>query len=68
MERLTDSDSIAGQTVRIRAYGGETVKRYVLSVQGDVLLVCRPEELEAARREGREPNYAGCHISHVIRR
>lgn len=41
------------------------IKRIVASVHGDILLVCRTEEYEAARLEDREPVCAGFRVSDV---
>ena len=55
-----------GDLVRVKAYGGEQVTRRLVAVRGDVLLICRDEEYEAAQREGRQPVCVGFHKEDVI--
>lgn len=56
----------AGEMVRLRAYGGEEIVRYVLEVKGKIVIVCRQEEYEKARREGRIPVGVGFRLNDVI--
>ena len=55
-----------GDLVRVRAYGGEQVMRRLVAVRGDILLICRDEEYEAAQREGRQPLCIGFHKEDII--
>jgi len=55
-----------GDLVRVRAYGGEQVMRRLVAVRGDILLICRDEEYEAAQREGRQPLCVGFHKEDII--
>lgn len=55
-----------GQMVKLRAYGGEEIIRNVIRLEKDIVVVCRPEEYENARSQGREPTGVGFHIKDVI--
>jgi hypothetical protein len=55
-----------GQLVKLRAYGNKELLRRIIRLEGDIVIVCRPEEYEAARREGREPTAVGFHTTDVI--
>jgi hypothetical protein len=55
-----------GDLVRVKAYGGEELVRRLVEVRGDVVLICRDEEYEAARREGRHPVCVGFHKEDII--
>jgi hypothetical protein len=55
-----------GDTIRLRAYGGEEIERRVVGVKGDVVVVCRDEEYQKARKEGREPITVGFRIDDVL--
>ncbi len=56
----------AGQMIKLRAYGGEEVIRQVVRVNKDTVVVCRSEEYENARREGREPVAVGFRVKDVL--
>ena len=43
-----------GSLVRLRAYGGEIVRR-VVTVEERGVIICLDEEWQAAKREGRDP-------------
>jgi hypothetical protein len=55
-----------GQTIKLRGYGGEELVRCLVRLDKDTVVVCRPEEYESARLEGREPVTVGFHINDVI--
>jgi len=56
--RRTDTCGQAGIVVTLRSAIG-LIERVVVEDLGEVITVCRPEELAAARREGRSPNTVG---------
>lgn len=55
-----------GDSVRVQAYGGEQLVRRVVEVKGDVVLICRDEEFQAAAKEGREPVSIGFKTKDVV--
>ncbi|MBI2852335.1 MAG: hypothetical protein HYX84_04450 [Chloroflexi bacterium] len=55
-----------GQTIKLRAYGGEELSRLVVRVDKDVVVVCRLDEYEKAKKEGREPVAVGFRLRDVI--
>lgn len=55
-----------GQMIKLRAYGGKELLRRVIRVNKDILIVCSPEEYEAALLEKREPLCVGFHLRDVI--
>ena len=55
-----------GQMVKLRAYGGKELVRYVISINNDIVVVCSPEEYKLAQSEGREPKGVGFHLNDVI--
>lgn len=57
---------MATQTIRLRAYGDEVITRVAVREEDGVVLVCKQTELEAARREGREPRLVGFPASDVV--
>lgn len=54
-----------GKEVSLSSAHGIIV-RVVLKIDGDVLTVCRREELEAATAEGREPLSVGFRMRDVL--
>jgi hypothetical protein len=50
---------IPGNTVSLIEYGGRIIGRTVVSVENGVLYVCKREDFEVARQEGREPTCIG---------
>jgi hypothetical protein len=50
---------IEGKTVNVMCYGGNVASVFVFRDLGEVLMVCRPEEMEAAKRESRDPVTVG---------
>lgn len=54
-----------GQMVKLRAYGGKELVRYIISIDKDIVVVCRPEEYKLAQSEGREPIGVGFHLKDV---
>lgn len=55
-----------GQMVKLRAYGGKELVRYVIRFDKDIVVVCRPDEYTAAQLEGREPIGVGFHLKDVV--
>lgn len=55
-----------GQMVKLRAYGGEELVRVVVRLDKKTVVVCRQDEYESARLEGREPMGVGFHLKDVI--
>lgn len=54
-----------GDTVQIKAWGGKTLIRRVVSIRGDTVAVCCEEEYQAARSEGRQPTAIGFKLKDV---
>ena len=50
---------IAGQRVKVQAYGGEVLTRVVVTQVGDIVYVCREIEYGAALEVGTEPKSVG---------
>jgi len=55
----------AGDLVQVKAWGGETLVRRVVSVRGDTVAVCNEEEYQAARSGGRQPTAIGFKLKDV---
>jgi hypothetical protein len=55
-----------GQQVRVNAYGGKQPCVIVVEDRGDVVLICKPQEFEAARTEKREPVSVGFHKEDIL--
>jgi hypothetical protein len=55
-----------GQMIKLRAYGNEVITRRLVRLDKDIVIVCQPEEYEAARLERREPVCVGFHVTDVI--
>lgn len=55
-----------GQLVTLLADGNEVIQRQLVSVENGVLFVCKPEEFEAAKKEGREPVCIGFRREYVL--
>lgn len=56
---------LQGQEVTLSSRFG-LVRRLVLEDLGEVVVVCRREELEAAQREGREPACVGFKRTDIV--
>jgi hypothetical protein len=54
-----------GSLVRLDSAQG-LIDRVVVRVTPSVVMVCRPEEYEAAIREGRAPNAIGFRVSDIV--
>jgi hypothetical protein len=54
-----------GQLVTLDAFGGP-IERVVVEILGDVVAVCRREELERAKRERRNPVTVGFRRRDII--
>lgn len=65
-ETIRGTEMQNGQKVTLRAYGGEELVRRVVRVEKDIVVVCRSEEYEKAKLEGREPLAVGFHIKDVV--
>jgi hypothetical protein len=48
-----------GQTITVVNFEGKKLLMRVAGLIGNVVLICRDEEFEAAKREGREPRSVG---------
>jgi len=48
-----------GQIVTAKAYGGEVIKRRVVTDNGRTVVICTEAEYQAAMREKREPEGVG---------
>ena len=48
-----------GDVVRLRAYGGQEIERRVVEATKDVIMVCREDEYQRARKQGRQPLSVG---------
>lgn len=55
-----------GDTVRLKAYGGEIIERRVVAVEGDTVAVCTDQEYAQAAKEGREPLSVGFKREYVV--
>jgi plastocyanin domain-containing protein len=55
-----------GQQVRVNAYGGKQPSVIVVEDRGNVVLICKPQEFEAARTEKREPISVGFRKEDVL--
>ena len=55
-----------GEMVKVRAYGDKELTRYVIHLDKDIVVVCRPEEYESAQSERREPVGVGFHLKDVV--
>jgi len=57
---------VKGELVTVKLYGGETAQRRVVSVKGNVVVICAEEEFQTAVREQREPEGLGFPISDIL--
>jgi hypothetical protein len=55
-----------GEKVAVIADKDEVLNRVLVSVENGVLFVCKLEEFEAAKREGREPACIGFRREYVV--
>ena len=55
-----------GQQVTVSADRNETLTRVLVAVENGVYFVCKPEELEAAKREQREPVCVGFKKEYMV--
>lgn len=55
-----------GHKIRVRAFKDEILERIVVLDQGDVVLITREEEYNAALKEGRQPISVGFKKADVI--
>lgn len=57
---------IEGKSVTLMADKDEVLNRVLVSVENDVYFVCKPEEYQAAAREGRDPVCIGFKREYVV--
>lgn len=57
---------IAGEILRVITDGDIVVERSLVAAENGLVFVCKPEEFEAARREGREPTCIGFRSEYVL--
>ena len=57
---------IVGKQVTVVAARDEILSRILVSVENSVYFVCKSEEFEAARREGRQPICIGFRREYVV--
>jgi hypothetical protein len=55
-----------GQQVNVNAYGGKRPRVTVVEDRGDVVLICKPQEFEAAQVENRETASIGFRKEDII--
>jgi hypothetical protein len=55
-----------GMAVKVVADRGEILNRVLVSVENDIYFVSKPEEFEAAKKEGREPICIGFRREYVV--
>ena len=60
------SQLIAGNDVSLISDGDKIITRRIVSVDGDVYFVCKDEEFEQAKVEGREPVCIGFKRKYVV--
>lgn len=49
----------AGDLVEAIAFGGKTILRRVVEIADNTIYICREDEWQAAKSEGREPECVG---------
>jgi len=55
-----------GQTVQVLDFKGEKLSRRIVELIGDVVLVCKDEEYEIAKRKRKLPWCVGFHKKFVL--
>lgn len=55
-----------GQVVTVVDFEGKKLKRRVIGSVGDVVLICKDEEFQAAQKDGRQPSYVGCRKEYLV--
>jgi hypothetical protein len=55
-----------GQSVSLLAYGDEVIKRRVVDFDDRHVYICREDEWQAAKQEGREPRCVGFKRSDIV--
>jgi hypothetical protein len=60
-----DTQLQPGQQVTVNAFGGKKLSRVVVEDRGNVVLICKPEEFELARIQGRSAVSVGFHPADV---
>jgi hypothetical protein len=58
--------NLLNQMVTVKSLSGD-IDRLVVEDHGDVVAVCRPEEAESARNEGRRPRLAPFKKADIVR-
>lgn len=56
-----------GMDVNLIASGNKRISRVLVSVENDVYFVCKREEFESSKREGREPVCIGFRREYVLK-
>ena len=56
----------AGDTIRVIGDQGRELVRRLVEVRGQLILICKQDEFQAARAEGREPVCVGFKASKVV--
>ncbi len=56
----------AGDTLTLVSYRDVVIKRTLVSVENGVYFVCKPDEFEAAKRDGRSPVCIGFRKEYVL--
>jgi hypothetical protein len=59
-------NNLTGSIVTLRSSQGP-IRRFVVEDRGDILVISRQEEVEAAKREGRAPATVGFKRSDVLK-
>jgi len=58
---------LSGQRVTVNAFGGKQLSRIVVEDIGQTVLICKLEEFDRAKAEGRPPVYIGFPKSDVTK-
>ncbi len=48
------------------SFGDEILKRRVVEISGEIVLICRDEEFKEAEKQQREPNAVGFKVTDVL--
>jgi hypothetical protein len=54
-----------GDTVHVRAAGNRTLERRVVRDLGEIVLICKPDDFERARKLGIDPPFMAFHKQDV---
>ena len=64
--RTMNSQVNEHKDVHLIAHGDKIITRVIVSVDGDVYFVCKREEFEQAKKEGRDPVCVGFKREYVL--